>query len=65
VRSKYGKSIRWAASTGPGLIPGIGTVLSGGLGLLDTFLTEKVLKEPGPLSFLSKRYHSIFDRGTL
>jgi hypothetical protein len=62
VRSKSGKTIRWAASTFPGLIPAVGPILSGGLGLLDTFLTEKVINEPGPLSFLSKKYHSIFER---
>lgn len=61
VRGKTGKTIRWAASTGPGLLPGLGTLVGSAAGLLDTFLTEKVIKEPGPLSFLGKKYRSIFE----
>ncbi len=59
VRSRAGKVVRLAATTGVGvLVPPAGI----GLGVLDTFLTEKVLPVPGPTAFLSRLYPSIFER---
>lgn len=55
-----GKSVRWLASTGIGLIPVVGNFIGGALGLLDTFLLEKVLPAPGAISFLNNIYPSIF-----
>lgn len=55
-----GKSVRWLASTGIGLIPGVGAIVSGATGLLDTFLLEKILPAPGAISFLNSMYPSIF-----
>jgi hypothetical protein len=59
VRSPVGKAVRFATTTvagvafPPAAIP---------LGLLDTFVTEKILPGPGPTAFLSKLFPSIFDR---
>jgi hypothetical protein len=60
AHGKVGKSVRWLTSTGIGLIPGIGTMAGTVAGFLDTFLLEKVLPNPGPISFLNKLYPSIF-----
>jgi hypothetical protein len=60
AHGKGGKSVRWLASTGIGLIPVVGTVAGGVTGLLDTFLLEKVLPSPGAISFLNNMYPSIF-----
>lgn len=56
-----GKLVRWVASTGMGLIPGAGTFLGAGAGLLDTFLIERILPRPGPISFLASQYRSVFE----
>jgi len=59
VRSRAGKAVRLATTTGVGvLVPPAGI----GLGVLDAFLTEKVLPGPGPTAFLSRLYPSIFQR---
>jgi hypothetical protein len=60
VHGKSGKSVRWIASTGIGLIPVIGNVAGAALGFLDTFLLEKILPNPGSVSFLNRLYPSIF-----
>lgn len=60
AHGNVGKVLRWASSTGIGLIPGIGTVASGAIGLLDTFLLEKMLPQSGPLIFLKRQYPSLF-----
>jgi hypothetical protein len=60
VHGTGGKVARWLASTGIGAIPGIGTMLAATLGILDTFLMEKVLPKPGAITFLNKLYPSIF-----
>jgi len=62
VSGTTGKSIRWALGTAAGLIPGSGIVLGPAAGLFDTFLLEKVLPKPGPISFLNSKYPSIFDQ---
>lgn len=56
-----GKLVRWAISTAAGLIPGAGVALGASAGLFDSFLLEKVLPKPGPISFLESHYPSIFD----
>ena len=62
VSGRSGKSIRWAIGTAAGLIPGVGIILGPAAGLFDTFLLEKVLPKPGPISFLNSKYPSIFDQ---
>lgn len=60
AHAKRGKTIRWLASTGAGLIPGVGNVAGAVAGFLDTFLLEKVLSHPGPITFLSRLYPAIY-----
>lgn len=55
-----GKTVRWLASTGLGIVPGAGVALGAVAGLLDTFLVEKILPQNGPVTFLSKTYPSVF-----
>lgn len=57
-----GKVIRWSASTGIGFIgtPAVGIVV----GLLDSFLLDRFIPKPGPISFLSSHYRSIFSKNT-
>jgi hypothetical protein len=57
AHSSSGKSVRWLASTGIGLV---GNVAGAIAGLLDTFLLDKLLPNPGPISFLTSMYPSIF-----
>jgi hypothetical protein len=59
VNSNFGRSIRWATSTGLGLIPG-GAVIGPAFGALDTFLTDKILPSRGPVAFLGSQYSSLF-----
>jgi hypothetical protein len=60
VRSRGGKAVRFATTTGVGvLVPPAGIALS----LLDTFVTEKVIPGPGPTAFLSRLYPSVFPDG--
>lgn len=60
VHSDAGKAVRFAATTGVGLIPVIGPVAGAIIGALDQFALEKVVPEPGPISFLGRSYPSIF-----
>jgi hypothetical protein len=60
--SRRAKVVRLAVSTGLGraadlVVPGAGI----GISAADHFLVEKLLPQPGPLSFLSKLYKSVFD----
>jgi hypothetical protein len=57
VRGRTGKAVRLATTAGVGILaPPAGI----GLGVLDAFLTEKVLSAPGPTAFLSRLYPSVF-----
>jgi hypothetical protein len=60
VHSGFGKSVRFALSTGVGLIPGIGTVIGGVASAIDSFLLDKVLPRSGVTTFLSSLYPSLF-----
>jgi hypothetical protein len=60
AHGNVGKSLRWAGSTGIGLIPVVGNVTSAVLGLLDSFLLERLLPQSGPVIFLNKQYPSLF-----
>ena len=60
VRSRSGKTVRFIATTGAGFIPIVGPAIGPALGALDTFAVEKLLPEPGPVSFLGSSYSSIF-----
>jgi hypothetical protein len=57
VRSPAGKTVRFLGTTAAGIVlPPVGIALSG----LDTFLTEKIVPEPGPTAFLGQLYSSVF-----
>ncbi|MGH9319192.1 MAG: hypothetical protein ACRD3V_04800, partial [Vicinamibacteria bacterium] len=60
VHSDAGKAMRFAATNGAGLIPVIGPAAGAVIGALDQFVLEKVVPEPGPISFLGRSYPSIF-----
>lgn len=59
--SGTGEAVRFLVTTGAGFIPVVGGVVSTGLGALDTFVIEKVLRESGPISFLTELYPSVFE----
>jgi hypothetical protein len=59
VHSPAGKGVRFAATTGVGLIPGA-QLAALGVGALDSFVLEKLIPEPGPTAFLSRLYPTIF-----
>jgi hypothetical protein len=59
VHGTAGKAIRFAVTTAAGFLPG-GALVGTGLGALDSFLVDKVIAEPGPYSFLSDTWPSLF-----
>lgn len=60
ARNDSGKGLGWAVGTGIGFVPLVGPAVSVAVGLLDTFLTERVLPGRGALTFLGEQYKSIF-----
>lgn len=60
VQSRLGKSIRFLATTGLGVIPGLGTALGTIAGGLDMFVVDKLFTEAGPAAFVNRLYPSIF-----
>jgi hypothetical protein len=60
VRSEAGKTVRFVATTGVGFIPIVGPIAGIALGAADQFLLEKLLPEPGPVSFIGSTYRSLF-----
>jgi hypothetical protein len=60
AHSTGGKAVRLAVNTAVGLAPG-GALISAGLGALDSFLLDRVIAEPGPYSFLSHTWPSLFE----
>ncbi|MCA1656815.1 MAG: hypothetical protein LC713_03750, partial [Actinobacteria bacterium] len=63
VHSPRGKTVRFVVTTLAGLIPihFAGVVAGPALSAIDQFLLDKVIPEPGPVSFLGSSYPSIFD----
>lgn len=59
VHGAAGKSIRFLATTGLSMIPGLGA-LPTALSASDTFLIDRLVRKPGPMSFLGSSYPSIF-----
>ncbi len=62
IRTTTGGLVRFAISVVTGFIPGAGSVISTGLGALDTFLLERITNVPTPFVFLGNQYPSIFER---
>jgi hypothetical protein len=60
VHSDKGKTLRFAATTALGLIPGAGIILGPAAGAIDSFLIDKVFPSPGVLAFLTNTYPSLF-----
>lgn len=60
IRSNFGKTMRFAANTAIGLIPGIGIVAGPAAGAIDSFLIERVFPTSGVLAFLVDIYPSLF-----
>ena len=58
--SNTGKIVRFATTTGVGLIPVVGPVVGAVAGAIDTFLVERVLPKSGVLAFLTETYPSLF-----
>ena len=52
-----GKAVRFAATAAADLVPFGGVAL----GAIDEFVLEKVVPEPGPVSFLGSTYRSLFE----
>jgi hypothetical protein len=59
IHGTPGKVARFALVTGAGFA-GLGKPAEISLGVIDEFLIEKVVPRPGPVSFLSRLYKSIF-----
>jgi hypothetical protein len=59
-QSMGGKTLRLLASTGLGLIPGVGTIIAAVQSGLDTFVLDKVLKQSGAIAFLRSSCPSLF-----
>ncbi len=55
-----GKSARFLVTSGAGAIPVAGLIVGPALTAADSFLLERLIGKPGPITFLSKRYPSIF-----
>ena len=60
TQSPTSKIIRFLATNAAGLIPGAGIALGPLSSLGDKFLFDKIIGHPGPVSFLSHDYKSIF-----
>jgi hypothetical protein len=58
--SPGGKLVRLAATTGIGLIPGVGLIAGAAAGAIDSFLVDKVLPRSGIVAFLTETYPSLF-----
>lgn len=61
IQTGEGKAVRLLATTGIGLIPGVGLIAGAAAAAVDSFLLEKVLPKSGPIVFLSKLYPSVFE----
>ncbi|MGB7556860.1 MAG: hypothetical protein WBM04_21025, partial [Candidatus Korobacteraceae bacterium] len=58
--STTGKTVRLAATTLIGLIPGAGLVLGPTAGAIDSFLLDRILPRSGIVAFLADIYPSLF-----
>jgi hypothetical protein len=60
VSSVAGRVVRFAATTGIGLIPGAGLIAGPAVGAIDSFLVDRVLPRSGVVAFLTETYPSLF-----
>jgi hypothetical protein len=61
IHTRSAKMIRFIIGEVVRLIPGYGLAAGPGYSLADTFIAEKLIGTPGPITFISKRYPSIFE----
>jgi hypothetical protein len=61
IEGKVGKSIRFLTSTLFGFLDG-GAVTGPAIGAIDTFVLDKVFPSKGPITFLNKKYPSIYSK---
>lgn len=61
MRGRPGKAVRLLATSAAGLVPEAGLILAPALDVLDTFVVDELISKPGPLTFLSRMYPSIFE----
>jgi hypothetical protein len=60
THGRVGNGVRMLVTNGLGLVPGVGIALGVGAAAADKLLIDKLIGAPGPVSFLSKQYPSIF-----
>ncbi|MPY33226.1 hypothetical protein FNH09_18735 [Streptomyces adustus] len=60
THTKTGQVIRFIAGNSLGLIPGVGVFAGPAYSIADSFIAEKLIGRPGPISFLGSSYPSIF-----
>lgn len=60
THTKTARVIRFMVENGVSAIPGLGIIAGPVMSLSDTFIIEKLVGRPGPVSFLSSQYPSIF-----
>ena len=61
VHGSKGKTMRFLASSGLGLVPIVGGVAGVVFGFVDSFLVDKLFPESGAVSFISHLYPSVFE----
>lgn len=55
-----GRTVRFAVTTGSGFVPIVGSLLGPAVSAADSFLVDRLLGKPGPTTFLSSHYPSVF-----
>jgi hypothetical protein len=60
IEGRGGRIVRFLVTSGVGAIPVVGAAAGPLANAADSFLLEKVVGKPGPATFLSKNYRSIF-----
>lgn len=60
ANSTSGRALRFFTSTALGLVPGAGIILSAGAGALDAFVVNRIVKESGIVTFVSRMYPALF-----
>jgi hypothetical protein len=61
LRSTSARAVRFLITTAASYAPDIGMAAGTGLSALDSFVVDNVISRPGPASFLSQLYPSIFE----
>jgi hypothetical protein len=61
THSRRANVVRWMFTTGVSMLPRYGAALGVASSVSDHFVMEKLIGAPGPVTFLSKNYRSIFN----